>query len=258
MAHACQVTDVLLLPGVVMPASLAFGPLLASLGPEVSAVAKELELYRAGSPPAGYSLDTEVSGIVAAADSQGWGRFHLVGYSGGGAAALAFAAHYPERLLSLGLLEPAWSGNWGWSAAHRAVWREYERLESLAPDEYMTSFMRLGVRPGVTLGPPPWEGEPPAWMALRPAGIKALTASLRTYDLDRDVLARFERPVYCALGGLSNPDDYGEIAERLGRVFPDYTLEVFPERHHFDPPHRIEPDRLAASLRRHWARATAA
>ena len=64
----------------------------------------------------------------------------------------------------------------------------------------------------------------------------------------------FTRPVYFALGGLSNPDDYGEFAERLGRTFPHFTLELFPDQHHFDPPHRIEPARLAASLRRMWDR----
>ena len=40
-----------------------------------------------------------------------------------------------------------------------------------------------------------------------------------------------------------------EIATRLGTVFPDFELEVFDDRHHFDPPHRIEPARLATSLR---------
>src|SRR5258708_3466983 len=38
-------------------------------------------------------------------------------------------------------------------------------------------------------------------------------------------------------------------------VFPDFTVEVYPERHHFDPPHRIEPERFAAALKRLWTRA---
>lgn len=92
-------------------------------------------------------------------------------------------------------------------------------------------------------------------MTTRPAGIRALTRTFRTYDLDRESLRRFDRPVYYALGALSNPDQYGEIAERLSRVFGDFTLEVFEERHHFDPPHRIEPQRLARSLRTLWDRA---
>jgi hypothetical protein len=53
---------------------------------------------------------------------------------------------------------------------------------------------------------------------------------------------------------LSNPDQFGDEAERLGVVFPDFTLEVFADRHHFDPPHRIEPRRLARSLRAVWTR----
>jgi hypothetical protein len=40
-------------------------------------------------------------------------------------------------------------------------------------------------------------------------------------------------------------------------VFPDFELERFEERHHFDPPHRIEPERLADSLKRLWRRAEA-
>jgi hypothetical protein len=91
-------------------------------------------------------------------------------------------------------------------------------------------------------------------MAIRPAGIRALIRTFKTYDLDRAALERFTGPVYYALGGLSNPDMYGTIAERLQRTFPDFELEVFEERHHFDPPHRIEPERLATSLRALWRR----
>jgi hypothetical protein len=38
-------------------------------------------------------------------------------------------------------------------------------------------------------------------------------------------------------------------------VFPDFELEVFAQRHHFDPPHRREPERLARSLESLWRRA---
>ena len=79
--------------------------------------------------------------------------------------------------------------------------------------------------------------------------------TFKTYDLDRAALSAFPGPVYFALGGLSNPDQFASIAARLGRVFSDFELEVFDERHHFDPPHRIEPERLAASLKKLWRRA---
>jgi hypothetical protein len=45
------------------------------------------------------------------------------------------------------------------------------------------------------------------------------------------------------------------MAHRLAGVFSDFTLEVFENRHHFDPPHRVEPERLASSLRALWTRA---
>src|SRR5262249_17830767 len=110
------------------------------------------------------------------------------------------------------------------------------------------------VKPGVELPPPP-PGDPPPWMAQRPGGIRAFMNTFKTYELDRAALARFDRPVYFALGGLSKPHQYAERATRLSRVVPDLALEVCEERHHFDPPHRIEPERLAESLMRLWLRA---
>ena len=245
---------VILLPGSVLPGDLAYGSLVKALGSVTYAVVKELEVYATPEAPPDYTLDLEVGGVLRDADERGWERFHLVGYSGGGAAALAFAARHSERLASLALLEPAWAGRWGLSPAEQALWREYDRLEGLPPDQFMRTFMRLGVKPGVKLPRPP-PGEPPPWMAKRPGGIRAFMRTFKTYELGRDALARFESPVYFALGGLSNPHQYGAIATRLSPVFPDFELEVFQERHHFDPPHRIEPERLADSLRAVWRRA---
>ena len=161
---------VILLPGGILPADLAYGALVDALGDEVAAVAKDLELYAGDKPPGDYSLDHEVAGVVREADARGWERFHLVGYSGGGAAALAAAARHPDRLLSLALLEPAWAGNWDLSEAERAMRREFEKLDALTPDEFMAAFVRLGLRPGVT-PPTPASGPSPPWMAKRPAGI---------------------------------------------------------------------------------------
>jgi pimeloyl-ACP methyl ester carboxylesterase len=211
-------------------------------------------VYATPEAPPDYTLDLEVAGVLRDADDRGWERFHLVGYSGGGAAVLAIAAADSERVASLALLEPAWAGRWDLTPAEQTLWREYDRLEALPPDQFMRAFMRFNVNAGVDLPAAP-SGEPPPWMAKRPGGIRAFMTTFRSYELDRDALARFSRPVYFALGGLSNPDQFRQIATRLGRVFPDFELEVFEERHHFDPPHRIEPDRLADSLRALWRRA---
>jgi pimeloyl-ACP methyl ester carboxylesterase len=96
---------VILLPGLVLPADLAYRALIQALGPEVQAVAKDLELYKTDEPPADWTLDIEVDGVQREADERGWQTFHLVGYSGGGAVALAFAAKHPDRLQAW----PCWS-----------------------------------------------------------------------------------------------------------------------------------------------------
>jgi pimeloyl-ACP methyl ester carboxylesterase len=233
---------------------LAYGALLEALGDEVEAAAKELEVYAGEKPPPNYALEVEIEGILRAAGASGFDRFHLVGYSGGGASSLAFAARHPERLRSLALLEPAWAGNEGLDPAEEAVWQEFDRIMALPPQELMPAFVRANLGPGVKPPPPP-PGPPPPWMANRPAGLYALIEAFKAGELDLGSLRQLEAPVYFALGGMSNPDHYAKIAERLSRIFPDFTLELFEERHHFDPPHRAEPDRLASSLRDMWARA---
>lgn len=247
--------QVVLLPGSVLPAGPAYDALLEVLGDHVDAVAKELEVYARDEPPPGYGLALERQGILREADAHRFDRFHLVGYSGGGAACLSFAAAHGDRLLSLALLEPAWAGNQR-TPAEEALHKRFATLAQLPPDEQMTEFTRLQLAPGVEPPPRP-EGPPPPWMAKRPAGIQAFLHAFETDELDLDALRRFDRPVYFALGGRSHPDYYAEMANRLADVFPDFTLETFAERHHFDPPHRIEPDKVARSLLALWERAEA-
>lgn len=246
---------VVLLPGGVLPAEPAYAALLQVLGDQADAVAKDLEVYSGDRPPDDYRLDLEVEGILAEVDRRGFDRFHLVGYSAGGASSLAFAAEHGDRLLSLALLEPAWAGDER-TEEEEALWSRFRELRGLPPDRFVAGFMRLQLAPGVDAPPAP-EGSPPPWMAKRPAGLEALIDAFDRFDLDLDALRRFDRPVYFALGGRSNPDLYARMAGRLDTIFPDLTVETFPERHHFDPPHRIEPERLTASLLALWQRAEA-
>jgi pimeloyl-ACP methyl ester carboxylesterase len=208
----------MLLPGIVLPAEPAYGALIEALGPDVEAVAKDLEVYATPEPPQDYSLEVEIEGVLREADAHDWARFHLVGYSGGGAASLALAAARAERLASLALLEPAWAGNRDLSPAEKALWLQFDRLEGLPVEQFMSTFMRLGLKPGVPLPAPP-PGDPRPWMAKRPAGIRAIQGAFKRSDMDGEALRRFDRPVYFALGTLSNPDQYGEIAKRLADCF---------------------------------------
>ena len=244
---------VVLLPGAVLPAEPAYAPLLGALGDRVDAVAKDLEVYSGEEPPPGFSLSTEIEGILREADARRFDRFHLVGYSAGGASSLACAALHGERLLSLALLEPAWAGNER-TPEEDALMQRFHALEQLPPDQFMREFLRLQLAPGVEPPPAP-EGPPPPWMARRPVGVRAFLAAFDTGELDLDAARAFNRPVYFALGGRSNPEYYARMAGRLATIFPDFTVETFSERHHFDPPHRIEPERLANSLLALWRRA---
>jgi len=252
-----RVHQVVLLPGGVLPAAPAYGPLVAALGADVDAHPKDLEVYAGDEPPAGYSMATEVADIARVADQAGFERFHLVGYSGGGAASLAFAATQPERLLSLALMEPAFAGWQRMTPPERAHFERFLPLLDMDDAEMFAAFQALQLAPGVDPPPPP-PGPAPPWMAKRPAGLRAILHQFLTTELDLEAFRGFDRPVWFAVGGRSNPDYFALMAERLAGVFPDFTIERFPERHHFDPPHRIEPDRVAASLRAMWVRAVAA
>ena len=246
---------VILLPGGILPARPAYEALLAEFGDVVDARVKDLEMYAGDTvPPPGYSLETEVEGILRAAADAGFETFHLVGYSAGGASSLAFTSRYPERLRSLALMEPAWAGREGQSPEEAAVFDRFRAIPELSADGIMPAFVRTQLADGVEPLPPP-PGPPPPWMPSRLAGIGGFIGAFEAYEPDFEVFRRFDRPVYFALGGRGNPDLYARMAARLGDVFPDFTLEVFPDRHHFDPPHRIEPARVAKALLDTWGRA---
>jgi pimeloyl-ACP methyl ester carboxylesterase len=243
----------ILLPGGVVPAGLAYGALVEGLGDDVAAITKDLELYAGPEPPADYALEHEVQGVLRVARAAGWDRFHLVGFSAGGSASLAFAAVFPERLSSLALIEPAWMGNDGLSPQERGVRREFERISELPAQERLPAFIANQLGPGARPPPPAYGSSP--WMVSRPAGLRALTKAFGSSTLDLDSLRAFTQPVYFALGGRSNPNNYRRMAERARTVFADFTLDVFEERSHVDPPHQAEPERTARALRAHWARA---
>lgn len=242
-----------LLPGGVLPAKLAYPAAVAALGTQADARYKELEIYQTDPPPKGDFLKREVAGIRAFADAAGFDRFHLVGYSAGGASALAFCATHPERLLSLTINEPGWIGGTDPTPIEKAFRQELEHIAELAPERTFPAFIRLNLAPRVEPPPPP-EGPPPPWMSQRVTAFPTFVEATRSAEIDHERLGAFQRPVLYTLGGRSHAV-YRAMADKLAGVFPDFTLEIFEERHHFDPPHRAEPERFASTLLNHWERA---
>lgn len=241
-------TAVIFLPGIGVPAHVAYAPLMAALSHSSPVVTKELEVYAGDQPPEGYGLDLEVDGLDRFATGQGFDRFHLFGHSIGGAIALAYIAGHPDRVASVAVNEPATD----FSDDDRPV-IAVDQLPDIPEDQRMQRFAQQLVRPGVELAPPP----PPSGdreMAKRPAGVMAAIPAMYTYRVDRDDLRRYRGPAYFTYGTLSN-ERWEAMAERIPRVLRDCTVERFEGRHHIDAPHLAEPRRVAASLAALWKRA---
>jgi pimeloyl-ACP methyl ester carboxylesterase len=243
---------VVFLPGGVTPVALSYAPLLEELGGEIAPVLKDLEVYASDEPPADYSLDLEVDALVRVVDADGLDTFHLVGYSGGGAVSLDFAARHPERLRSLAIYEPARQPGPLVLADHP----EYAAAHGqLGPDEMMVAFTSLQLRPGVEPPPPP-PGPAPDWMAKRPQGLRAMMRAFETYTTDPELLRRCAFPVYLAYGLLTH-DGMIRRMQALAGLLPDVWIEAYPALHHFAPPQRSRPAHYATALRHLWGRAEA-
>jgi len=240
------VIRLILLPGIVAPAAIRYHDLLQHLD-GLSAMVKDLEVYREPQPPSNYSITHEVEGLARAADDAGFDRFHLYGHSGGGAIALAFAAAHPERLSSLAVDEPASDFSDECNATYG--WEEFDRASALPPAEATRAFLALQVSSSVELPPPP--DIPPPWMSTRPAGIRAFIRAARSHRVALDAYRRFTAPVYFSRGSLTHPR-WELMEKRLSTVFPRFSSEVFEGLHHLNTSHQAEPQRVAGRLRAFW------
>jgi pimeloyl-ACP methyl ester carboxylesterase len=241
---------VVFMPGGVTPVAPSYAPLLQELGEEIAPLLKELEVYAGDRPPVDYSIQVEVDALERAATAAGLDTFHLVGFSGGGAVSLSFAAQHPGRLRSLALFEPAnVPGPWDRAEHPETVAAD----QTVGPEAMLAEFTRRQLRPGVEPPAPP-PGPPPPWMAKRPAGLRAMMAAFETDNTDRDALRRCALPVYLAYG-LLTAENMVRRVQLLAGLLPDLWIEAYPGIHHFGPPQRTQPVRYAASLRQLWARA---
>lgn len=243
--------NVILLPGGVAPAKVAYAPLMARLAGRAVCLPKEVEIFAGPALPADYTLDLEVEGVLRAAHAAGFATFDLVGYSLGGAIALATAAAHPDRVASLALIEPAPIQALSDSPEDDAMWQQIPRLFGLSPEARAQAQVAMLVQPGT---PPPARPAvpPPPDMARRAAAFEPLMRATSYYPLDLGRLRRFQGPVWLGLGSQSNPI-FARQAHRLQAIWPQMRIEEFVGLHHLNPPHLASPDRVAAALTSLWA-----
>jgi pimeloyl-ACP methyl ester carboxylesterase len=241
---------VVFVPGIIAPASVRYGALIDQL-PGVRSVLHDLAIYDTDEPPADYSVAVEADALDRAADDAGFERFHAFGHSAGGAVLLAYAVERGDRLVSLAVDEPASDFTVDGDAVYG--WAAFDEALALPPDEALPAFMQLQVAPDVILPPPP-AGPVPAWMAKRPAGIAAFVAALRSHHVDESAYRRFTAPVYFSRGSRTHPR-WEAMQTRLAASFPNFRAEVTEGRHHLDPAHQAEPERVGLELSAFWERA---
>jgi pimeloyl-ACP methyl ester carboxylesterase len=245
--------QVICVPGSVAPAAQRYGPLIQAVGDGADLHIKDLEVYREAAPPEGYAIDDELTAIDRLADSKNLDRFHLVGYSGGGFISLAYAGTRSRRILSLALFEPAQIPG-RLSADEQAFFAALERkLQGLEGDEFMATFVREQVKPGVTVPPPP-PGPVSPEMRKRPAGIAALIKAFHAYAFDRELLRAGSFPVFYAYGDLSHPEQALK-AGILAQLFADIHVRRYAGVHHFVPPEMIYTPEHARTLIDLWRNA---
>ena len=244
---------VICVPGSVAPAAQRYRPLMEAVGDAADFHLKDLEVYREAAPPAGYSIEEELDAIDRFAESLHLDRFHLVAYSGGGFISLAYAGTRPERVLSLGVFEPARIPG-PLTEPEEAFFSGLEaKLKGLEGDQFMSTFVREQVKPGAQLPPPP-PSPPSPEMRKRPAGIAALIRAFDAYGFDRESLRPATFPVFYGYGDQSH-EEQAVKAGILAQLFPDIHVERFTGVHHFVPPEQIYTRRHVQALQDLWANA---
>ena len=164
---------------------------------------------------------------------------------------LRWRSTHGDRVLTLAIDEPASDFTDPGNADYG--WPEFDRILRLPPNESTAEFLKLQVAPGVALAPPPG-GPPPAWMAKRPAGVRAFIEALRAHHVTEKDYRSFEKPVYFSWGSLTH-QRWGSMERRLSKLFPDFSSEMFEGLHHLNTSHAAEPQRVAARLTTLWQRA---
>lgn len=165
---------------------------------------------------------------------------HLVGHSFGGATAATYAHRFPDRVVSLTLLEPVFT--FAYPPARLLGWAMLSSLPGL-PDGVRN--YALGKVGGV-------EYDPNDDMAkMIAAGSEHFSATLpQPARLDDDELQELTMPTYVA---IADRDSFagGNAAADRARLLPQGTVEVLSDTTHSLP--MQAKDRLDSHLKSFWA-----
>ncbi len=199
-------------------------------------------------PPDGYTFELLSSDIDAALGGAGVEAVHVLGYSMGGRAALAFALSYPRRVSSLFLI-----------GASPGIRSASERAARAGSDAALAEGIERG---GVAAFVEEWLRHPllaPVTSAGRDAvagsraerlanSVAGLSGALRSLGPGAmtplwDRLDRLAMPVVLAVGDADAK--YLDVAGEMEALIPDARLLVIGDAGH--AAHLDQPDRVAAA-----------
>jgi pimeloyl-ACP methyl ester carboxylesterase len=215
-------------------------------------------------PASGYDKRTlagDVRRLVV--DHLGFAGFHLVGHDWGGATAYSLAAHFPEAVETLAVLDVTIPGSAGVDVSqggrrwHHAFHRTAGLPEALVGGReavYLRWFYdTLGHRPGVVSDEDLAEyvrtySEPGALHA----GFELYRATPQDIEDNRAVAARGKLPMpVLAVGGGAGWGRGSEVEDSLRPLADDVRGVVIDQAGHWIPDE--QPERLAGLLLAHFA-----
>ena len=228
---------VILLPGIVTPAEIAYGAFMGRFHPDVEPVAKDLEVYATPEPPEDYTLDVEVAGVLREADARGWKRFTSSGTRAGAQRLLAVAATIRSGLRALRCSSPPGPETGTSALPRRRSGASSAGSKASRPTSCRRSRASTSSRCPIPEPPP---GDPPPWMARRPAGIRAINSAFQGAPSTAKRSATSIGPST----SRSAPSAIRLVRrdrEAVEQRVPGLRARSVRGRHHFDPPHRSSP-----------------
>ena len=229
---------------------MTYARLTRALGTGVTVIAKDPECFAEPSPE-GYTLESEMAGLIRTTAAAGIDCYHLLGYSVGGGLALVFALAHPKRITSLTLIEPAWIGNAIGGEAEAEYLANVDRVMELPVPERGPALLAAMEPPSDSGRTAPSLPPPPPWLGDRAARFALLWSALRNTNLNLAALRDLRVPLYLPVGGRSHPR-FMSAAHELAARCPSAVIDCYPESSHLDPPHVAETNRFVASLHAMW------